>query len=263
MKRKDGFAKRAGTFLAGSGFYLVLLLCVGVIGVSAWAMLSRDVTSGGIDLPVIAEVEDWAQLPPGVPTIGTTTPSPTPQETQQPEDDETFFFDREEEEEEEEEPEETESPAEEEPEEPAHVEPAPLQFVWPVTGEVEVPHSLDNLIFDRTMGDWRTHAGIDIRAELGETVLAVTGGVVERIFHDDLLGMTVIISHGNGLRSLYANLMENPLVEEGQWVSMGVPIGAVGATALSKSGVVHHLHLEIFEDGERVDPLRFLPERSH
>jgi len=256
MKRKDGLAKRAGNFLAGSGFYVVLLLCVGVIGVSAWAMLSRDITPNELDLPVIAEIEDWAQLPPSIPTISGATP--TPQETEEP-DDETFLFGRDEEEE----AEETDPPAEELPEAPAHVEPAPLQFVWPVSGEVEVYHSLDSLIFDRTMGDWRTHAGIDIRADLGETVLAITGGVVERIFHDDLLGMTVIISHGNGLRSLYANLMEHPLVEEGQWVSMGVPIGAVGATALSKSGVVHHLHLEVFENGERVDPLHFLPERNH
>jgi len=262
MKRKDGFAKRAGNFLAGSGFYVVLLLCVGVIGISAWAMLSRDTATGGLhlDLPVIAEVEDWAQLPPSVPTLGTTTQTPPPQETAEPADDETFFWDRDEEEEEEP-PEETEPPAETPPEEPAQAEPAELRFVWPVTGEVEVPHSLDSLIFDRTMGDWRTHAGIDIRADLGETVLAITGGVVERIFHDDLLGKTVVISHGNGLRSLYANLMEHPLVEEGQWVSMGTPIGAVGATALSKSGIVHHLHLEVFENGERVDPLRFLPER--
>jgi len=35
----------------------------------------------------------------------------------------------------------------------------------------------------------------------------------------------------------------------------------VGATALAKSGVIHHLHLEIIEDGVRVDPLLFLPQR--
>lgn len=261
MKRKDGFAKKASTFLAGSGFYLVLLLCIGVIGISAWAMLSRDIASGGLDLPVIAEVEDWAQLPPSVPTIGGT--QQTPQETQQPEGNETFLFGRDDEEAAE--PEESEPPAEETVEEepaPPPPEPAPRQFVWPVSGDVEVPHSLDSLIFDRTMGDWRTHAGIDIRADLGETVLAITGGVVERIFHDDLLGMTVVISHGDGLRSLYANLMEHPLVEEGQWVSMGTPIGAVGTTALAKSGIVHHLHLEMFDSGEQVDPMRFLPERN-
>jgi len=255
MKRKDGASKRAGAFLSGSGFYIVLLLCVGVIGVSAWAMLTRDMGyDTGLDMPVIAEAPDWAQLPPSVPTFGEATPMP--QETEEPETEDAIFG------RDEEEAEESAPPTEDPPEAPAYVPPEPLQFVWPVSGEVEVPHSLDELIFDRTMGDWRTHAGIDIRADLGETVLAITGGVVEQIFHDDLLGMTVIISHGQGIRSLYANLMENPLVEEGQWVSMGTPIGAVGATALAKSGIVHHLHLEIFEDGVRVDPLRFLPDRN-
>jgi murein DD-endopeptidase MepM/ murein hydrolase activator NlpD len=126
---------------------------------------------------------------------------------------------------------------------------------------VEVPHTVDQLLFDRTMGDWRTHAGLGIGADLGETVLAVASGTVERIFHDDLMGTTVVIYHGNGLQSLYANLMEVPVVTEGQWVSMGTPIGAVGTTALAKSGIVHHLHLEIIENGVQVDPLLFLPER--
>jgi len=257
MKKKDGARKRAGNFLSGSGFYIVLLLCVGVIGVSAWAMLTRDMVYDGLDMPVLGEAPDWtdwAQLPPpppNVPTFGGATPAP--QETEEPDADETFFW-----RDEEGEPEPTEEPTEA----PVYVPPEPLQFVWPVAGEVEVFHSLDELIFDRTMGDWRTHAGIDIRADLGETVLAASGGVVERIFRDDLLGMTVLISHGQGVHTLYANLMENTLVEEGQWVSMGTPIGAVGATAIAKSGIVHHLHLEFFEDGVRVDPLRFLPDRN-
>jgi len=264
MKKKDGFSKRAGDFLGGSGFYIVLLLCVAVIGVSAWTMLSRNLAPEGLDLPVLGELEadDWARVPPSTPTWSGTDREPVirpqpPRESPEPQEDETFFN--------RDEPEETPSePPAEEPaqEQPAHVEPEPLQFVWPVSGVVEVPHSLDQLIFDRTMGDWRTHPGIDIRADLGETVLAITGGIVERIFHDDLLGTTVLISHGNGLRSLYANLMEQPVVEEGQWVSMGTPIGAVGATALAKSGVVHHLHLELFENGAQVDPLLFLPERG-
>ena len=269
MKRKDSVAKRAGDFFSGNGFYIVLLLCVAVIGVSAWAMLSRDVVRDSLDLPVIGEVEmeDRAQLPPSEPTFGETgrqppvvrpTETPEMRPTPQPEE-ETFLYYDDEPAESVEQP--SEAPTPPQTEAPAQAEPEELRFVWPVSGEVEVPHSLDELIFDRTMGDWRTHAGIDIRAELGETVLAITGGVVERIFHDDLLGTTVVISHGNGLQSLYANLMEQPTVEVGQWVSMGTPIGAVGGTALAKSGIVHHLHLEVFEDGARVDPMLFLPER--
>lgn len=264
MKQSNSFSRRAGDFLAGKGFYIVLILCVAVIGASAWAML-RSNAQDQLGIPVIGEVEDFAQLPPSLPTIATPmpvpTPSPRPAESNEPAE-EIFFTPREETP-----PEETEAPTEEPVEAPASTPappaPAPqqLQFVWPVSGEVEVPHSLDQLIWNRTMGDFRTHAGIDIRAELGETVLAIAQGTVSRIWQDDMLGTALLIDHGDGLHSLYANLSEVPIVEEGQWVSMGTPIGAVGRTALAKSGTVHTLHLEIIDNGQQVDPLNFLPAR--
>ena len=254
MNRNKGFLNKAGDFLAGRGFYIALILCVAVIGASAWAMLT-DTADNEISLPVIGGLEEAAQLPPSVPTMGDTEDERLTLYPRPPDEEVIFGQD---------EPEETPPPPPPSPpaeEQPAVEAPEPLQFVWPVGGQVEVPHSVDQLIFDRTMGDWRTHAGIDIAADLGETVLAVAAGTVERIFHDDLLGTTVVINHGNGIQSLYANLAELPVVAEGEWVSMGTPIGAVGTTALAKSGVVHHLHLEIIEHGVRVDPLRFLPER--
>jgi len=253
MNRKEGFSKRAGDFLAGRGFYVVLLLCVVVIGVSAWAMLRN--TAEELSLPVVGEVGDLAQLPPSVPVWGGAEQE-RPAISPRPPDRETFLGGRDE-------PEATPTPAAP-AETPPPTQPAvqePLQFVWPVGGRVEVYHSMDQLIFDRTMGDWRTHAGIDIAADLGEVVLAIAAGTVEQIFHHDLLGTTVVINHGNGLQSLYANLAEVPVVTEGQQIDMGTPIGAVGTTALAKSGVVHHLHLEIIENGVRVDPMLFLPER--
>ena len=257
MNRKDGFSKRAGEFLAGRGFYIVLILCVAVIGASAWAMLANTVDDRAA-LPVIREVEDLAQLPPSIPTQGgaeqvrpTVTPRPPDRETGYAPDGQSG--------------EETMAPSPPPPpvETPAQpvIAPEPIQFVWPVGGRVEVPHCLETLVFDRTMGDWRVHVGVDIAAPLGEQVLAVAAGTVERIFHDDLLGTTVVIGHGGGIQSLYANLAEVPVVTEGQWVGMGTPIGAVGATALAKRGVVHHLHLEILENGVSVDPLLFLPAR--
>ena len=258
MRKNESFSRKAGDFLAGRGFYIVLILCIAVIGASAWAMLrssSDDFRTQ--DLPVMGQTTEFAQQPPQVPTFGEQNrpPTPLPPPSPTPDDEETFFGRDEDEDEVEETP---PAPAET-PSPPAA--PTALQFVWPIIGEVEMHHSVDTLIFDRTMGDWRTHAGIDIRANLGDTVLAMADGVVERVFMDDLLGKVVVISHANGIQSLYANLMETPLVEEGQWVTMGMPIAAVGATALAKSGIVHHLHFEVTVDGAQRDPMEFLPER--
>ena len=273
MSKKEGFKKKTGDFLAGKGFYIALILCVAVIGASAWAMLGSRVGSGDgaeLDLPVIAEIDEvsWAQAPAVVPATPAPTPMPTPpahptrpqpdRETMAPapidEGEATWI------------PEGTpEEPASPPPEEmqtqPSHIAPEDMQFVWPVAGEIVVPHSVNALIFDHTMGDWRTHAGVDISADLGERVRAVTAGTVERIFHDDLMGTTVVIYHGGGLQSLYSNLAELPTVQEGQWVELGAFIGAVGNTSLAESGIVNHLHLEIIRDGVQVDPADFLPER--
>ena len=39
-KKKDSGQSRLESFFGGKGFYIVLFLCVGVIGVSAWTLLS-------------------------------------------------------------------------------------------------------------------------------------------------------------------------------------------------------------------------------
>jgi len=271
MNRKDNFSKRAGDFFTGKGFYIVLILCVAVIGASAWTMLATNNEAGyEMNQPVAAEVTPTPPRPtpqPETPGIGErpARPEPTPRPTPTPEEDETWFFG----------PSEPDETPEETPAEPPPAAPSPapqqetwtppaiqdMQFVWPVGGQVEVAYSVDALIFDRTMGDWRTHAGIDISAELGERVLAISAGTVEQVYQDDLYGTTVVIYHGNDLRSVYSNLAELPTVTEGQWVEMGNVIGAVGTTALMSAGRAHHLHLEIIEEGVRVDPLEFLPER--
>ncbi len=75
---------------------------------------------------------------------------------------------------------------------------------------------------------------------------------------DDLLGATVEIDHGGGLRTLYANLQSETRVETGDYVTAGQPIGAVGATALGESGLPPHLHFAVTQDGEAVDPEEFL-----
>ena len=46
-KKKDSGQSRLESFFGGKGFYIVLFLCVGVIGVSAWTLLS----SGGSTVP--------------------------------------------------------------------------------------------------------------------------------------------------------------------------------------------------------------------
>lgn len=110
------------------------------------------------------------------------------------------------------------------------------------------------------MDDWRTHAGIDISAEVGTQVKAAAKGTVASVSVDDLLGTTVTIDHGNGLLSVYSNLGELPTVSEGDTVSAGEVIGSVGSTALGESLQVSHLHLSFVKNDSPADPLKYLPQ---
>ena len=75
------------------------------------------------------------------------------------------------------------------------------------------------------------------------------------------MGTTVTIAHAQGLSSVYANLGEIPTVEAGDHVDAGDVIGAIGTTAVAELARAPHLHLEMIQDGESVDPLIYLPEQ--
>lgn len=136
-----------------------------------------------------------------------------------------------------------------------------LVFTWPVNGTVISPHSVEALAYDPTMGDWRTHAGIDIAASVGTEVTATAAGTVTAIYEDALYGTTIVIDHGRDLTSMYANLAAVPTVKVGAKVSTGTVIGTVGGTAAAESRLSPHLHFALFKYDVAVDPLDYLPEQ--
>ncbi|HWS43426.1 MAG TPA: M23 family metallopeptidase, partial [Pseudoflavonifractor sp.] len=135
-------------------------------------------------------------------------------------------------------------------------------FTWPVKGEIVDAYSPDRQRYDVTMGDWRTHAGIDIAAELGTQVKAAAKGTVLSIENDHMMGTIVTIDHGGDFVSVYANLSELPTVNVGDSVGLGDVIGAVGATAIGESSQAAHLHLAFLKGGSPADPLKYLPEQQ-
>jgi len=243
-------------FVGEKGFYIVLFLCVAVIGVSAW-MISGSIEGleDEADETVLSAMVTAVPSPtPALPTI-----EPLPPVTAEPKEDtepETIVI-----------PDEPAEPVMEGKPMPEAVMAEinkgslPEVLVWPTSGTIETPHSTQALVYSRTMADWRTHTGIDIATGLGGKVIAAAEGTVEQVFSDDMYGTTVVIHHGGGLRSIYSNLAETPAVAVGDSVSMGDVIGAVGQTALAEVGDVNHLHFEMTLDGEAVDPVEYLPVR--
>ncbi len=98
------------------------------------------------------------------------------------------------------------------------------------------------------------HMGLDLDGEPGDTVVAVTRGVVELVDAFLLAGNIVYINHGGGLLSGYFHLSEQ-LVQPGDTVEAGTPVGRVGATGRVTGP---HLHWVVRYGSTSVDPRSLL-----
>lgn len=125
---------------------------------------------------------------------------------------------------------------------------------WPVFGEVVMDFSIDRLIYDRTLDQFRTNDSISIAAELGTQVLAAAEGVVDRIGHSRENGNYVVINHGNGWLTTYSQLQDGVLVSMGDVVSAGQPVGGVGSPSVFSVLLGNHIGFRVENNGATVDP---------
>lgn len=235
-------------FAVGRGFYIVLTLCITAVGLTGYYLL--DTVTKPLNAIPGAETQEPSLRPAGqeavIPPVQTPVrPVQSPVEVTIPEP---------------EEPAAQTAPAPVRPAvEPEQAQSVPTVFTWPVKGEILRDFSVETLSLDPTMGDWRTHAGVDVAARLGTRVLCMTAGTVSEIWEDAALGTCIRVEHGGKLESVYANLSPQPTVKVGDRVEIGGILGAVGATATAEIGMAPHLHLEVFRDGKEQDPLELLP----
>ena len=225
--------------LSGTGFYLLLAVCLVTAAVSGWFLFF------GRDEPAQEETPPPAAV--SAPVENANVPEPEPEEDEPPVEASA--------------PVEVEivptMPEVEIDDTPVMAEP-PRLVVEPLKGEVLMAFSVDQLVYSPTLADWRTHDGVDISAKPGTTVLAATAGTVASVEDHPLMGTTVVIEHEGGYATTYANLQAKPTVEPGELVTAGQIIGAVGTTASAEAAQSPHLHFSVTRDGEAVDPSEFL-----
>ncbi len=140
--------------------------------------------------------------------------------------------------------------------EPVSATPEPITFTAPVSGSVYGEFSDAVPVFSNTMNDYRTHAGVDVAANIGDPVLACADGVIDDVWEDPMMGQTVKITHADGFESVYRNLSTvlPDGIAKGVTVKAGQMIGAVGDTALIECEDEPHLHFELLLAGAPVDP---------
>jgi murein DD-endopeptidase MepM/ murein hydrolase activator NlpD len=143
-------------------------------------------------------------------------------------------------------------------EEPKTTVPDTQPNVMPVNGEILAPYSGGALVKSETTGVWKTHDGIDIKADRGTAVKAMNKGEVTQVREDPLWGYTVIIDHGSGIMGYYYNLSSAVAVKEGDMVQSGQTIGAVGDSAEIESAMPSHLHFGLKRNGSWIDPLDYI-----
>ena len=104
------------------------------------------------------------------------------------------------------------------------------------------------------LGYQKFHSGLDFGADSGSTIRSAAAGLVIYAQWYGGYGNAVIVDHGGGITTLYGHT-EGFYVAEGATVQKGQPIAAVGSTGLSTGP---HLHFEVRQNGEPIDPVPYL-----
>ena len=123
-------------------------------------------------------------------------------------------------------------------------------FRWPTSGSLTSDYG-----YRYIFGGSDFHGGIDIANKKGTNIYAADGGVVTYAGWMSSYGYLIIIDHQNGYTTYYGHNSEL-LVSEGDKVYKGEHIAEMGATG-RVTGT--HCHFEVRYNGERQDPMDYLP----
>ena len=118
-------------------------------------------------------------------------------------------------------------------------------------GKVAAPYSGDELVYSATLGDWRTHNGVDVTAAAGTNVPAVRAGRVTLVDADALWGGVVEVLDAQGRVWRYCGVDGACVV--GEDVAAGDVVGTVAAIP-AEADLDAHVHLECLKDGAWVEP---------
>ena len=227
MKNSNG---KAVTFLKRNALYLILAGCILAIGLSITIMLIKGepVNDTG-SLDDTTNIDTPVDKPDGSTDVPVEKPDETP-DTPVDKPDDTVDI-------------------------PVST---PVEFIMPVSSASSIGEYSEQMVFNSTLGRFSAHLAIDFYAPEGTEVLAVYGGTVESVENTLLYGTTITIDHGNGLKTVYNSIADGEMVSVGQTVSKGQVIGQVSVTNRQEYKDGPHLHFEVWQDGEKISPYKYL-----
>jgi len=215
------YESKAAKFIAGKGFYVVLAICMAVIGVAAYTALEKSEPEPFIEEGQFEENNEDFIIP-----------------SMPDEEDLTFSDD-------------ADAPVSEATD--VTEETNPPVFVMPIEGNILKPFSEDTLTYSATYKDMRIHTGVDIAPTVANVVVSASSGTVIGVDENTNFGTVITIDHGDGIVLSYCGV-KNVTVKSGDMVEAEEIIGEIG-TVLNESADKPHLHLELMVDGQYKDPL--------
>jgi len=129
-----------------------------------------------------------------------------------------------------------------------------IPVLHPVSGYRSVVTRRFGMSRDPFTSKQKMHYGTDFAAADGTPVVASASGFVTLVENDPEWGRRVTISHGRGLRTVYAHL-GSVRVTQGRPVRRGDEIGTVGVTGLTTGP---HVHYELWLGSQQINPEEYL-----
>ena len=126
----------------------------------------------------------------------------------------------------------------------------------PVSGRVLNAYSGDELVYSSTLGDWRTHNGVDYACAQDAQVCAPAAGKVTAVDTDGRWGSVVCIEDSAG-RVWRVCGTTDPAVHTGDEVSVGQALGRAGSIP-NECAEETHIHLEVMQGDTYLDPAKLL-----
>ena len=93
-----------------------------------------------------------------------------------------------------------------------------------------------------------------LKTEKNATIYPVLDGVISLITYNREYGNIVIVSHGGGYHTVYANI-ENIIVSENDYIDQNNRIGEVSKSNISND---YFLHFQIWKNENKLDPQDWL-----
>lgn len=127
----------------------------------------------------------------------------------------------------------------------------------PVAGGIQGRAFSDtNLSYNKTLGRYDAHLGVDIVGKDGDNVIAGFEGTVTKVTSDAHYGGVVTIDYGKGYIATF-KLLADVAVKQGDKVKADTVIGKIGVFKY-ECAEDPHLHLELTKDSKLVDAMQYV-----